>query len=83
MGEILKEPSKKPVKSRKNRSGESSNTVSRQLVEHLSSANDNQAGQTESKQLKNPGIMRFPGFSYTQVIKMPAMSEAKKKANGL
>ena len=61
----------------------SRNTVSRQLVEHLSSANDNQAGQTESKQLKNPGIMRFPGFSYTQVIKMPAMSEAKKKANGL
>ena len=59
------------------------NTVSRQLVEHLSSANDNQAGQTESKQLKNPGIMRFPGFSYTQAIKMPAMSEAKKKANGL
>ena len=59
------------------------NTVSRQLVEHLSSANENQAGQTESKQLKNPGIMRFPGFSYTQAIKMPAMSEAKKKANGL
>ena len=41
MGEILKEPSKKPVKSRKNRSGESSNTVLKQLVELRSSPNVN------------------------------------------
>lgn len=72
MGEILKEPSKKPVKSRKNRSGESSNTVSKQHVALLSSPNVKQAliGITQEiteqllKLQANPGNITFPGFFF-------------------
>lgn len=41
------------------------NTVSRQLVEHLSSLRDNQIDFTIEKCEKSPENQGFPGFSYT------------------
>ena len=43
----------------------SRNTVSRQLVEHLSSLRDNQIDFTIEKCEKSPENQGFPGFSYT------------------
>ena len=60
MGEIFREHSKKPVKSRKNRSGESSNTASKPLVALRSSPNDNRI-VTEKIQKDLEGI-GFPGL---------------------
>ena len=43
----------------------SRNTVSRQLVEHLSSARDNRLLRLYQNGSKTPENQGFPGFSYT------------------
>ena len=45
----------------------SRNTVSKQLVEHLSSASDNRLLRLYQNGSKTPENQGFPGFSYTQM----------------
>jgi len=66
VGELLRQNAKKARKIKGLYEGNMRNTVSKQLVAHLSSASDNRLLRLYQKVYKTPENQGFPGFSYTQ-----------------